>query len=101
MIKSKHSLATSVNQPKIISLEHIRKSGRGIHILLKGDLPFKGKNNCNGVEIYKSSRYFIVTGEKLIYETMIENQEAVDYVVDKYFPETVKENDSSGNSQRI
>ena len=39
----------------------------------------------NGVEIYKSSLYFIVTGEKLIYETMIENQEAIDYVVGKYF----------------
>lgn len=77
------------------------RSGRGVHILLKGDLPFKGKNNGNGVEIYKSSRYFIVTGEKLIYETMIENQEAIDYVVGKYFPETVKENDSSGSSQRI
>ena len=35
------------------------KSGRGFHILLKGDLPFKGKNNLAGVEIYKSSRYFI------------------------------------------
>lgn len=77
------------------------RSGRGVHILLKGDLPFKGKNNGNGVEIYKSSRYFIVTGEKLIYETIIENQEAIDYVVGKYFPETVKENDSSGSSQRI
>lgn len=29
MIKTKHALATSVNQPKIISLEHSRKSGRG------------------------------------------------------------------------
>lgn len=77
------------------------RSGRGVHILLKGDLPFKGKNNGNGVEIYKSSRYFIVTGEKLVYETMIENQEAIDYVIGKYFPETVKENDSSGCSQRI
>lgn len=45
------------------------RSGRGVHILLKGDLPFKGKNNGNGVEIYKSSRYFIVTGEKLKQET--------------------------------
>jgi len=76
------------------------RSGRGIHILLKGVLPFKGKNNNNGVEIYQSSRYFIVTGQKMIYSTIIENQEAIDYVVSKYFPETEKES-SSGISQKI
>lgn len=63
------------------------KSGRGFHILLKGDLPFKGKNNRNGVEIYKTARYFIMTGDTLLYNAIIENQEAIDYIVDKYFPE--------------
>lgn len=77
------------------------RSGRGVHILLKGDLPFKGKNNGNGVEIYKSSRYFIVTGEKLIYDHIIENQEAIDYVVKKYFPEAEKENTGTGLTNRI
>ena len=64
------------------------KSGRGFHILLKGTLPFKGKNNLNGVEIYKQSRYFIMTGNVIVYDTIIENQEAIDYIVAKYFPET-------------
>ena len=63
------------------------KSGRGFHILLKGDLPFKGKNNRNGVEIYKTARYFIMTGDTLLYDAIIDNQEAIDYIVDKYFPE--------------
>ena len=63
------------------------KSGRGFHILLYGNLPFKGKNNLKGVEIYKSSRYFIMTGRTLIYNNMVENQEAIDYIVEKYFPE--------------
>ena len=71
------------------------KSGRGFHILLKGNLPFNGKNNRNGVEIYKTSRYFIMTGEVLIYDTIIENQEAIDYIVNKYFPETIKTSESS------
>ena len=39
------------------------RSGRGFHILLRGTLPFKGKNNLAGVEIYKAARYFIMTGE--------------------------------------
>jgi hypothetical protein len=70
------------------------KSGRGFHILLYGDLPFKGKNNLKGVEIYKSSRYFIMTGDTLIYRDMVENQEAIDYIVEKYFPE-VREGESN------
>lgn len=64
------------------------RSGRGFHILLRGDLPFKGKNNLKGVEIYKSSRYFIMTGQTLLFENIIKNQEAIDYIVEKYFPNT-------------
>lgn len=63
------------------------KSGRGFHILLKGELPFKGKNNLKGVEIYKSARYFIMTGDVMLYPDLVENQEAIDYVVEKYFPD--------------
>ena len=63
------------------------RSGRGFHILLRGTLPFKGKNNLAGVEIYKAARYFIMTGNTLLYREIIENQEAIDYVVEKYFPE--------------
>ena len=70
------------------------KSGTGIHILLYGDLPFKGKNNLKGVEIYKSARYFIMTGETLLYKDMAENQEAIDYIVEKYFPE-VRDSESN------
>lgn len=64
------------------------KSGRGFHILVKGDIPFKGKNNLKGVEIYKQSRFFIMTGDVLLYDTIVENQEAINYILDKYFPET-------------
>ena len=71
------------------------RSGRGFHILLRGTLPFKGKNNLTGVEIYKAARYFIMTGDTLLYHEIIENQEAIDYEVEKYFPET---RDSSGDT---
>ena len=77
------------------------KSGRGFHILLYGTLPFKGKNNLKGVEIYKSARYFIMTGDTLLYNNMVENQEAIDYIIEKYFPE-VREGESNRNfSNRI
>ena len=64
------------------------KSGRGFHILVKGDLPFKGKNNLKGVEIYKTARFFIMTGDTLLYRNIAESQEVIDYIVAKYFPET-------------
>ena len=72
------------------------KSGRGFHILLKGELPFKGKNNLKGVEIYKTARYFIMTGDTLLYDKIVENQEAIDYIVDKYFPDM-----REGSSEKI
>ena len=76
------------------------KSGRGFHIIVKGDLPFKGKNNLKGVEIYKAARFFIMTGETLLHTKIVENQAAIDYIVEKYFPE-VRENgngSSGGNA---
>jgi hypothetical protein len=77
------------------------RSGRGFHIILRGDLPFKGKNNLNGVEIYKSARYFIMTGDVVLHNTIVTNQEAIDYIVEKYFPETRRENDSTDYGSRI
>ena len=56
------------------------KSGRGIHILVKGDLPFNGRNNRNGVEIYKSGRYFIMTGKTLIFKEIIEKSSKIFFI---------------------
>ncbi len=65
------------------------KSGRGFHIFVKGDIPFKGKNNLAGVEIYKDARFFIMTGELVLgLQSIIDNQRALDHIVDVYFPET-------------
>lgn len=77
------------------------KSGRGVHILVKGTLPFKGKNNRAGVEVYQTGRYFIMTGDTLIYPEIIENQAAIDYIVEKYFPDVPKESSGMSAPQRI
>lgn len=62
------------------------KSGRGVHIFVRGNLKFDGKNNLNGVEIYKTKRYFITTGNTLKgFKTIQTNQGGIDYVVNKYF----------------
>lgn len=67
------------------------RSGRGVHIYVRGKLPFKGKNNGAGVEIYSTGRYFIVTGEKLVYDELAECQEGIDYIVGKYFADSLRE----------
>lgn len=77
------------------------KSGRGFHILLKGTLPFKGKNNLNGVEIYKQSRYFIITGNTILYQDMVENQDAIDYIVERYFPDIRESVSDKSYSNRV
>lgn len=77
------------------------KSSRGVHILLHGDLPFTGRNNLKGVEIYKSRRFFIMTGKVLIFPEIIDNQAAIDYVVNKYFQVETKGNKKSPLVQKI
>ena len=77
------------------------RSGRGFHIIMRGSLPFKGKNNLNGVEIYKASRYFIMTGEVMLYEDICENQFAIDYVVEKYFAEVQREATPKALTNRV
>ncbi|MBS6063981.1 MAG: primase C-terminal domain-containing protein [Peptostreptococcaceae bacterium] len=77
------------------------RSGRGFHILIKGDLPFKGRNNLKGIEIYKQSRYFILTGDTILFQDIIENQQAIDYVVDTYFPETRNESKERKYADKI
>ena len=65
------------------------KSGKGLHIFVKGDIPFKGKNNLAGVEIYKTARFFIMTGNAYIRANSIKiHQEALNTIIQKYFPET-------------
>lgn len=67
------------------SYTEVSRSGRGFHILLRGELPFEGANNKHGVEIYKTKRYFILTGKTVLFDEIIDNQDAIDYVVATYF----------------
>lgn len=71
------------------SYAEVSKSGKGIHIFVKGDIPFKGKNNLAGVEMYKSARFFIMTGDAYgRTDDIRHNQVALDKIVERYFPET-------------
>ena len=69
------------------SYTEVSRSGRGVHIFIRGVLPFPGKNNMEGVEIYQTGRYFITTGKQICFSEIRENQDAVNYVIQKYFQE--------------
>lgn len=80
-----------------MSYTEVSKSGRGVHIFVRGSLPFLGRNNRTGVEIYKSGRFFITTGNVLTFPHIIENQSAINYVVGKYFPDVRETSEKHGN----
>lgn len=82
-----------------MSYTEVSRSGRGVHIFLRGSLPFLGRNNRNGVEIYKSGRFFITTGNQMMFPHIIENQSAIDYVVEKYFPDVPREGEVKHSSK--
>lgn len=70
------------------SYTEVSKSGTGLHIFVLGDIPFKGKNNLSGVEMYKTARFFIMTGDAVGANHIAYNQSALNTIVAKYFPET-------------
>ena len=79
------------------SYTELSKSGRGFHIFVKGVLPFSGKNNRRGLEIYQDSRFFVMTGRQRFYSELIENQPAIDYILETYFREEVRQHKEAGN----
>ncbi len=76
------------------SYTELSRSGKGIHILLRGKLPFDGRNNLKTMEIYQNGRYFILTGKCIGYTKIIENQQAIDYIIDNYFDDTRQNKES-------
>lgn len=79
------------------SYTEVSKSGKGFHIICKGDLPFDGKNNRAGVEIYKTKRYFVLTGQTTLYTEIVKAQDGIDYILDNFFnidSEPTNENES-------
>lgn len=63
------------------------KSGDGIHIICKGQLP-SGSRRKNGIEMYDSGRYFICTGNiyNPKYRTVEECSNAIKVLHTKYLP---------------
>lgn len=82
-------IARDITTRCCVTYAEYSKSGNGLHIFVKGDIPFKGKNNLAGVEIYKTARFFIMTGNAYNEPcSIVHDQRVLDYIIGKYFPET-------------
>lgn len=73
------------------SYTEVSKSGRGIHIVCGGKLPFKGRNNHEGWEIYRDGRYFVLTGRTVCHGEVREAQEGIDLVLREHFADMPRE----------
>ena len=69
------------------SYAEISKSGSGLHIICKGELP-TGSRRKNNVEMYSSGRYFICTGDLYNnqYKHVVDCTESIKVLHSKYLP---------------
>lgn len=70
------------------SYSEVSPSGTGVHIFVRGRLPFDGRNDGNGHEIYARSRFLAMTGMPVPgYEgEPQERQDEIDWFVSEFFP---------------
>ena len=73
------------------SYTELSKSGNGFHIICKGEIPFKGRNNRKGWEIYREARYFVLTGRTVLYTGIAEAQEGIQFILDEHFADAETE----------
>ena len=74
------------------SYNEISKSGEGIHIICKGELP-QGARRKNNVEMYQEGRYFICTGNIYNdkYKDVRDCTESIKVLHNKYLPNDTPE----------
>ena len=70
------------------SYTELSPSNSGIHILVKAKLPASGHNDQkNGVEVYDQGRFMTMTGHSVGDVPIMENQDALDALVKRYWPQ--------------
>lgn len=72
------------------SYTEVSRGGDGLHIVCRASLPFPGRNNGAGWEIYADRRYFVLTGQVLSgFESIADAQAGVDMVLARHFADAV------------
>ncbi len=74
------------------SYTELSKSGHGFHIICQGELPFSGRNNRKGWEIYREARYFVLTGRTIMFSELTNAQAGIDQILKTHFSDTIDKN---------
>ncbi|KAB2494244.1 DUF3987 domain-containing protein [Priestia endophytica] len=74
------------------SYTEVSPSGTGLHTIFKGTLPMeiRHKNTAEKMEIYSQGRFFTFTGEIVGNNAIINNQNIINNLVEKYFSKKKK-----------
>jgi len=83
------------------SYTEISKGGNGIHIICRGSLPFRGRNNRKGWEIYREARYFLLTGQVALFGEIEEAQDGIDLVLSEHFADAPPESEGTKRTRKI
>lgn len=78
------------------SYTELSMSEDGLHIIVRGDIPFKGRNS-GSVEVYKSGRFFVLTGNACNGLGVEETQEGLDRLVEREFKEMLDRSVQGGS----
>ncbi len=74
------------------SYAEVSPSGTGIHILIKGDMPFTGRQGSRDadlqIEMYSEFRFITITGDAINDKPIGERTAEIKGLADQYFPET-------------
>ncbi|MBP3897092.1 MAG: AAA family ATPase, partial [Mogibacterium sp.] len=74
------------------SYAEISPSGTGIHILIRGDMPFTGRQGSRDadlqIEMYSEYRFLTITGNAVNDKSIAERTEEIKALADQYFPAT-------------
>ena len=72
------------------SYAEVSPSGTGIHILIKGDMPFTGRQGSRDadlqIEMYSAFRFITITGDVINDKPIAERTEEIKDLADRYFP---------------
>jgi hypothetical protein len=82
------------------SYTEVSRSGNGLHIICRGTLPFRGRNNGAGWEIYKDGRYFVLTGRVAGAGVLADAQDGIDAVLARHFAERAPGGSAAAGGRR-
>ena len=84
------------------SYTEVSPSGTGLHTIFKGTLPMgiSHKNTAEKMEIYSEGRFFTFTGVIAGNDTIINNQNIINKLVEKYFSKKEKVYNNHMNSRQ-